>query len=67
MGKRRSDGRRDEGDGWSHRVSHEHKNGKVLLVVFTQHADGVLALLHLFGHHPADGHKTLCDVAAGFH
>lgn len=34
---------------------------------FTQQANGVLALLHLLGHHPTDGHKALCDVAAGFH
>lgn len=33
---------------------------------FTQNADAVLTLLNLFSHHPADWHKTLCDVAAGF-
>lgn len=33
----------------------------------TQNTDAVLALLHLFSHHPADRHETLCDVAAGFH
>lgn len=32
-----------------------------------QCADGVLTLLHLFGHHPADRHQTLCDVAVGFY
>lgn len=31
----------------------------------TQNADAVLTLLHLLSHHPADGHKALCDVAAG--
>lgn len=36
-------------------------------VSFTQSADGVLALLHLLSHHPADRHQTLCDVATGFH
>lgn len=36
-------------------------------VVFTERADGVLALIHLFSHHPADRHQTLRDVATGFH
>lgn len=35
--------------------------------LFTQRADGILALIHLLGHHPADGHQTLRDAAAGFH
>ena len=34
---------------------------------FTQCADGVLALLHLLRHQPADGHQTLRDAAAVFH
>lgn len=34
---------------------------------FTQSADSVLALLHLFRHHPAHRHQTLCDGAAGFY
>lgn len=49
---------------------YEHRVHKVVVVVvvvfFTQCADGVLTLLYLFSHQPADGHQTLCDVTAGF-
>lgn len=52
--------KREEDDKYTN--AQVHKVG----VFFTQCADGVLTLLHLFSHQPADGHQTLCDVAAGF-
>lgn len=41
-------------------------SSSTVVVFFTQCADGVLTLLYLFSHQPADGHQTLCDVTAGF-